>query len=486
MKQMLLTKLMFITKIFKVNMKHTIYKFTLVLALLVAVVSCVTPGYKTPKNLIAEKAYRDSNTDTTTIASINWSTYYGDKYLQKLISEALDSNINLQLSISRVEQANEYFKKARVAFVPNFNAGAQATVGSPSRNGTTQVGDDVKLPLTDYQLTASASWEIDIWGKLRSSKRAAYANLLSTRSAKDAVVTQLISDVASAYYQLVVMDSKLKVTEKTIINYSDYLAKVSVMKEQGQTNEVAVLQAKAQLYGAQSYLPEVRAAITVLENYICLLVGKTGGFVERSESLDLESINNSDMIGIPTQLLQYRPDVRSAEFNMRAAHESFNVAKASMYPSLTINGQVGFEGMEIQKWFDPKSLFWNVVGGLTQPLFNGRALRTQKNIAALQKEDSYLEFRLNLLNATSEVSNALLKSKSAAEKAKYTKLQYEALSNAFNYSIELFERGYVTYLDVLSAQNGLFSSELSLHDSYLEVAAQKIELYRALGGGWRE
>ncbi|MEG1935287.1 MAG: TolC family protein [Rikenellaceae bacterium] len=466
-------------------MKYTIYRLTLIFVMLAMAVSCVTPGYKTPKNLISDKTFRDGSTDTTTIAAINWSTYYGDRYLQKLISQALDSNINLQLSISRVKQANEYFKKARVAFVPNFNVGAQATVGKPSKYGTTPVGDDVKMPLTDYQLTASASWEIDVWGKLRSSKRAAYADLLSTQSAKDAVVTQLIADMASAYYQLVVMDAKLKVTEKTITNYTDYLAKVSVMKEQAQTNEVAVLQAKAQLYGAQSYLPQIKASISIFENYICLLIGKSGGFVERSESLDLTSINNSDMIGIPTQLLQYRPDVRTAEFKMRAAHESFNMAKASMYPSLKISGQIGFEGMEIEKWFDPKSLFWNVVGGITEPLFNGRALRTQKNIAALQKEDSYLEFRLNLLNATSEVSNAILQTKSSAEKAKYTKLQCEALNNAFNYSIELFERGYGTYLDVLSAQNGLFSSELSLYDSYLEVANQKIELYRALGGGWR-
>lgn len=466
-------------------MKHIIYKFTLVFVVLAVAVSCVTPGYKTPKNLISDTNYRDASSDTTTIAAINWSTYYGDKYLQRLVGEALDSNINLRLSISRVEQANEYFKKARVAFVPNFSVGAQATVGQPSKNGTTQVGDDVKMPLTDFQLAASASWEIDIWGKLRSSKRAAYANLLSTRSAKDAVATQLIADVASAYYQLVVMDTKLKITEKTIINYTDYLAKVTAMKEQAQTNEVAVLQAKAQLYGAQSYLPEIRASITVLENYICLLLGKRGGYVERAESLDLESINNSDMVGVPVQLLQYRPDVRTAEFNMRASHENFNVAKASMYPSLTISGQVGYEGMEIQKWFDPKSLFWNVVGGLAQPLFNGRALRTQKNVAALQKNDSYLEFRLNLLNATSEVSNSLLKTKSSAEKAKYTKLQYEALDNAFKYSIELFERGYGTYLDVLSAQTGLFSSELNLQDSYLEVATQKVELYRALGGGWK-
>ncbi|MFI3321654.1 MAG: efflux transporter outer membrane subunit [Rikenellaceae bacterium] len=464
--------------------RKKIYGALFIAAVASSLFSCVTPRYKTPDNIIAQSVYRNGSSDTTTIAAIDWDVFYGDKYLRSLISEALDSNISLHLSISRIEQAKQYLYQSRAAFAPSFNASAQAIYTDPSSTGASQVAEGVKTPISDYTLSVSASWEIDIWGKISSSKRASYANLLATEAAKDAVVTDLVANIATAYYQLVVMDSKLAVTQKTISLYQDYLDKVSIMKEQGQTNEVAVLQAKAQLYGAKGYLPQVKSGITIMENYISLLLGKSCTPIERCNSLELNSINYSIDTGVPTALLQYRPDVRAAEFAMRSAHESFNVAKASMYPALTLTGQVGYESLAADTWFKPESLFWNAVGGLTAPIFNARALRTQKKVAELQKNDSYLQFKLSLLNAMMEVSNSILSLDSATEKAEYDKLQYEAISTAFDYSMDLFERGYATYLDVLTAQNGLFTTELSLYDSYLDVATQRIELYRALGGGW--
>lgn len=454
------------------------------LAFMLLTEGCITPKYKSPK-VDTELSYRNISNDTTTIAALNWRDFYKDTKLQNLIYEALDSNFNIRIAINQIEQAKSYFKKSRAALAPSFNAGAQVNFLNPSERGTTAIPDNVSLPVVDYNMNISASWEIDIWGKIRSAKKASLANLMKQQAAKDAVVTEIVSSIAAGYYQLLMLDAQKSITEKTIQNYTDYLETVKSLKKSAQVNEVAVQQAYAQLYGALSFLPEINSSIEITENYLSMIMGKPGMNIDRSADFNIDVVASDIPVGIPAQLLQYRPDIISAEYALRASHENFNMAKASMYPALTISGSYGTESVGIDNWFSPKSLFWNAVAGLTQPIFNGRALKTQKEVAKLQNSQALLSFRQSLLLASNEVSTALLNSRSSAEKAIYQNKQYESINNAYIYSKDLLLQGYATYLDVLAAQSSLFSTEINLYTTYYNVVKQKIELYRALGGGWQ-
>lgn len=452
----------------------------------ISVAGCITPKYKSPTSMATNDMYRGITTsDTTSIAQLKWNEYYSDIHLNELISEALDSNLNLRIAIKQIDQAHEYFRKSKAAIAPQFGAGVQYTATTPSDFGAQVVPEGIKTPVQQANFSINASWEIDIWGKLRSAKQVAYSKMLSQVATKNTVITELVSGVASSYYQLLMLDAQLRVTEKTIQSYTEYLSTVETMKNSAQTNEIAVQQAKAQLLGAQAKLPQIKAAIEVTENYVSILLGKTPGAIKRTDNISIEAIQFNPQTGIPAGLLSNRPDVIAAENNLRASHWQFNQARASLYPSLTLSGQVGSESLDIQKWFDPKSIFWSVVGGLTQPLFNARALRTERNVAKLQNESSLLSFKNQLLTAGVEVSNSILQIRHSTESALIQKEQVTALENAYDYSQQLFTRGYATYLDVLVAQTGLFQSELNLYQSYYDVLNYKIELYRSLGGGWK-
>ena len=296
-----------------------------------------------------------------------------------------------------------------------------------------------------------------------------------------------MAGVASAYYQLLMLDHQRVVTEKSIESYTHYLNTVKLLKQSAQVTEVAVLQANAQLASARAYLPHIDASIAIEENYICLLLGKAPETISRSGNVDVTLFHPDSLaIGIPAQLLSNRPDVQMAEYALCAAHEQFNAARAALYPQLTLSGSVGPDAKGLSNWFNmPGSLLWNVMGGLTQPVLNGRTLKTQKEIARLQEDATWLSFKQTLLKAGNEVSNALASIRFITQQAEYQREQVEALKKAYDYSQELLVNGYATYLDVLSAQNSVLSSELALYSTYNAIIQQKIILYRALGGGWR-
>jgi len=423
--------------------------------------------------------------DTThTIAMDSIYAFYDDSLLQQLITEALDSNTDVRLAVNRLAQISQYVKQSKAALFPTLNLGLAGSTFNYSK-----YGNSVWLPnsYTDLLLSATAGWEIDIWGKLSSAKRSQQAQYFQQEATVRATQTQIVSDVASAYYQLITLDHQRNITEKSIESYTNYLQTVEALEKSAQVNEVAVLQAKSQLASAKAYLPQIKESIAVEENYICQLMGKTPAPVSRSSAFDLTLFHSEILsVGVPAQLLSNRPDVQAAEYSLRSAHEQFNAARAAMYPQLTLTGSVGPDAKGLANWFNlPGSLLWNAVAGLTQPIFNGRTLKTQKEIARLQEDAAFLSFKQTLLDAGIEISNALASIHFIAQQAEYQKEQVEALKKAYEYSQELLVNGYATYLDVLSAQNSVLSSELSLYSTYNNIIQQKIILYRALGGGWR-
>lgn len=476
--------------------------------------------YRPADNLITEASYRmpegmDSLvTDTATLAELNWHAYYADSLLQALIGEALQANFDVKLACLRVEEARAYYDRSRKALLPAASVGLSGRLYKESEPLT---GNPRSL-MQDYVIGVGAEWEADLWGKLKSGKRAALARLGQEEATHRAVKTRVVADVAWLYFQLMTLDAKREVVEKTIRVNEDYLKSLEQVSNRSPSHKpevkapavapaagdewmagtsqpevnrqtVAVAQAHAEIYAARSYLPEVETAVFVLENTLNLMLGRPGGEIPRAKAH--HGVANSGLpdwmgTGIPAQLLAERPDVAAAEMNLRAAFELENVARAAFYPSLRLNGMLGVEGTRMYNWFDlPSSLIWNALAGLTQPLFRRGELQTEQRIGRLRRKGAFVEFRREVLTAQSEVSNALMRYRAGRERARMVYRQYLSLRHAFEYSVELLPKGETTYLDVLAAQRRVFDTEMKLYDCVLEVLRQKIELYRALGGGWR-
>jgi NodT family efflux transporter outer membrane factor (OMF) lipoprotein len=436
----------------------------------------------TPTTLFRDVQPGDTVVSAATIAVTD---FYNDPFLKKLITEALDSNLNVRIALNRLAQASQYVKQSDASLLPTLSLGVSGSLSNVSKYGNTARPADP--PITDLKLSASASWEADIWGKLRHARKAQVNNYLQQEATVNATRTQIVANVASAYYQLITLDRQKEVTLRNIESYTRYLETVKSLKNSAQVTEVAVLQAQAQLSAAQAYLPQIEASIASNENYLCTLLGKAPAAVPRSSDIDLTLFHNELLhTGLPAQLLAARPDVQAAEYALRSSHEAFNVSRAAMYPQLILSAGGGTEAKSIANWFNlPGSLFWNAVAGLTQPVFNGRTLKTAREIARLQEDASLLNFKQTLITAGNEVSTALSGIRFTTRQAGFQKEQVEALKKAYEYSQELLVNGYATYLEVLSAQNSVLSSELSLYSTYNSIVQQKITLYRALGGGWR-
>ncbi len=419
------------------------------------------------------------STDTTfDIADIDWREFYQDPLLRELIDSALLHNFDMKVAVARIEQASAYFKQGKSAFFPSLGANASAGYTKP----------DLASSQTPYfSLGANLSWEIDIWGKISSAKRGKYEALLAQESTKNAVRTKLISDISKAYYTLVMLDTEKKFIEETIRNREEYLATIKELKKAAQVTEVAVLQAEAQLMVAKTYLPDIQHTIFQTENTISLLMGVPPMEIKRCTVETLEDIHfpRVEQTGVPAALLRNRPDVLAAEHSLKSALEGFNSAKAAMYPSLNITGNISTDAAQISQWFAmPGSLLYGVFAGLTQPIFQGRALRTQKDVAYQEYQISAINFQESVLSAGTEVSNLLSALKADKEKVIYMTKQTIALDKAYEYSVELLINGYANYLDVLSAQEGLFNSKIALIMGLQECINDNIDLYRALGGGW--
>jgi len=434
--------------------------------------SCSVKPYKSPdmssKLDSLSNLLNASSEPSENIQAFPWRKIYTDPYLQGYIEQALANNHDLLKAQLSVEQAYAYLRSARAALSPSLNS---VSVGA----GTIAQTDE--LMQGAVPATAKASWEIDIWGKLNAAKKAEKAKIQYAINNMQAIQTSVISGVATAYFELIAYDMQRDIILKTIDNRQQYLDTVIIMKKYGRVNEVAVQQAAATLADVQSQLPQVDLAIVQTENALAVLLSKPCPTkFERSKKIDLSNLKLYDKL--PYGLLRNRPDVRAAEQNFRNAFELWNVSRASMYPSLTISAEGGIASL-----VHAHVLVLDAIASLTQPIWNGRKLRTEMEVKNLEKQKAEISFEQTVLKAGAEVSNAhtsLYKYKEIADKQV---IKLEAYVKAYDYSYELFINGYANYLDVLVAQDGVFSSEISLVDAYLKTVTSQIELYRALGGG---
>lgn len=465
--------------------KNRIYKLSYIPVLMVILQSCfVAKDYSRPDVLEEHHSYRTDliPSDSSTMADVSWREIFNDPQLQQYIDRGLENNLDIRRALQQVVAANAYYQQGRAGFFPTLNANGQVT--HQAMSGNSQFGAIFDGALTQYDLSGTLSWEADIWGKIRSTKRAAEASYLQTIAAHQAVKTRLVSGIASFYYQLLAFDEQKKITEETITNRATSLEAMKVLKEAGTVTEVGVKQTEAQLHTAKALLVDIEKNIKLLENTFSILLGETPGEIHRS-ALEEQDRYEELKVGYPAQLLRNRPDVIAAEYGLVNAFELTNVAKSNFYPSLGITATGGFQSLELDKLLSVHSLFATTIGSLTQPIFNGRRIKTQYEVALSQQEIAYLDFKDALLNSSKEVSDALYSYQAAGEKIDIRKEELDAYDTAIVYSEELLNSGFGNYLEVLTARANALSAELNLINAKYEQLNAIVDLYRALGGGWQ-
>ena len=460
-------------------------KIILVAFLPLLLQSCFTAKTYERPNVETENLYRTDNLpqDSVSFASVSYQDLFTDSYLKTYIQKGLENNLDIRIALQSIAAAEAYVKQGKAGYLPTISGAASATrTARTSENG--QFGSFFTQPFNQYETSGTASWEADIWGKIRSTKRASDASYLQTVAAHKAVKTSLVAQIATTYYQILALDKQISVTEETIENRSKSLETISALKEAGQANQVGVDQTAAQLYSAQSQLLDLKNLLYQAENTLSILLSEEPQTYERS-SLDEQSLANEMQLGVPALLLRNRPDIMQAEYNLVNSFELTNVARSNFYPSITLSAQGGFQSLDLDNWIDSSSIFANLVGGLTQPIFNGRKIRTAYEVAQVQQEQSLLSFKKALLSAGKEVSEALYDYNISIEKEAYISKQVSALKRAESNSEELLNSGYLTYLDLLTARENSLNAELNLVNNKFSQLSATVELYRSLGGGWQ-
>ncbi|MCK0161331.1 efflux transporter outer membrane subunit [Allomuricauda sp. F6463D] len=460
------------------------YKFVLLLSVSLLLQSCfVAKNYSRPE-IETDNLYRTDHLpkDSISMASVSWKDLFKDEQLKSYIEQGLKNNIDIRIALQNVVASEAYVKQGKAGFYPTLSGTASFTRTKNSENS--QFGSFFTRPLEQYELSGTLSWEADIWGKIRSNKRAFSAAYLQSVSAHQAVKTNLIGKIASTYYQLLALDKQLEVSKQTLEARKNSLETTISLKDAGQVTEVAVKQTEAQVHSTEIIVIDLENNIKLLENAFSILLGEGPQKIQRG-SLDNQIIDTELSTGIPYLLLANRPDVLQAEYGLINAFELTNVAKSSLYPSLSLSASGGFQSLELDNWLDASSLFSSLIGSLTQPIFKGRQLRTQWEASKAKQQQAFLAYKQALLTAGREVSDALYTYEAETRKIEARSKELNAYSKAEDYSEELLNNGLANYLEVLTARQNALSSELNYVDSQYAQLNAIVELYRALGGGWK-
>lgn len=484
-------------------MKLTKIHSCIILALLLLTAGCkVGKDYVRPETALPP-AYRsgDSLTDSVGLADIPWQEFFNDSALIDLIDSALVNNYDLQKALKNIQIANQYVRRSNAAFFPQVEADVAGVnqqrrsehfYSNPSSGwyGEDGPGDNPPDALFNYQSqyysTLGTSWEIDIWGKLRRQKEAAVAEYLQTDEARKAVQTSLIAAIADGYYNLLMLDAQMEVAQRNLRLNDSTLNIVKLQYAAGEVTALAIQQTESQKLIAASLIPSLEQEIAIQENTLMALSGQMPDGVLRSASLIGLPTDELFSVGVPLHLMRNRPDVRSAELSLQAANAEVGVAQAFRYPTLSISATVGLNAMLPQNWFNiPGSLIGGFIGGITQPVFSGRRLKTQHEVAKLERDKAELDLHQTVLDATTEVSNALIMVQKLRERYEIAEQRVATSQLAVQNANLLFRSGYASYLEVITAQSNALNSELDLTNIKQQQLNAKVELYRALGGGWK-
>ena len=469
------------------SLLNIIKGITFSVALLAAVSSCMArKEYERPKNVVDEKLFRTDMlpSDSTSIANISWKEIFTDPILQDHINKALNNNLDIRIALQSINSAEAYLKQSRAAYQPTLAVGPNYTFQTQSIN--TQFGQIIgeRRYVNQFDITASLAWEADIWGKLKAQEKAQLASYLGTVAAHKAVKSDLVASIATSYYQLLTYDAQKRIIQETIKVREKNLETNQALKIAGTVTEVAVQQSEALVLNAKSLLIDIDTQIQLLENTMSMLMGEPSHSIERS-TLESQNVPIDLKLGYPAQLLANRPDVMEAEYNLMNAFELTNSAKAQFYPTLKLTGSGGFQSVDIDHLFSVNSLFATVVGGLAQPILNRRAIQTNYDVSLANKETAYLNFRKTVLTAGKEVSDAIRVFSVQDQYIDLKQRELNAYKNSVDYSQELVNYGMANYLEVLNASVNSLNAELNIANAEYSKMKAAVELYQALGGGWK-
>lgn len=447
---------------------------------LIGLASCrISKPYQQPE-FETSKLYRDAEgNDTTSMASVHWKKLFADTILTGLIAEGLNQNIDMKIALQRINAASANFRQSKAAFLPDLNGTASVTQSKLSF----PQGFGIISSSTQYDMGLRATWEADIWGKLKSAKKGALATLLQSEAARRAVQTQLIADIAGRYFTLLALDQQLLVLEQTVNNRKTDVRTMKALKAANVVTGAAEVQSEASQYAAEVAIPRLQKQIRETENSLNVLLARPSSAVRRS-GLNAQRLLTDLKAGVPVQLLQNRPDVKQAEYAFMAAFESTNVARKLFYPAVTLTANGGFTSFSLKDWLTPDGLFGNIAAGIAQPIFNKGANKARLATAQAAQQEAALNFQQSLLKAGEEVSNALFAYQTAGKQQEIRVKQLTALEKSVDFTKKLLRYSSATnYTDVLTSEQNLLAAQMEDIDDKLQQWQAVIALYRSLGGG---
>lgn len=448
----------------------------------------VGKDYQRPEVKMPETFTAQSFADTSSVANIAWKDFFTDTTLQNLLAKGIQYNNDLLLAKNRIAIAQQYVKQTKLLWFPDINAVIAGQYSRPSKNSLNGVSLNTFLKqshLENYNAAVNISWEIDIWGKINRQKEVALAEYLQSYEGSKAVQTQLVSDIAQGYFNLLMLDRQLEIANKNLALSDTILNVTGLLKQSGEVTALAVQQAYAQRQSTALLIPQLQQDIVMQQNALQVLTGQFPAGVARSAALTAIHFRDELPTGLPAALLSRRPDVRAAELSLVAANAQVGISKAQMYPGLNITAGGGVESYQFKNWFNiPNSLFGLAAGAIAQPIFNRRRLKTDYEVAKLEREQDVIRFKQSILVATSEVENSLVNIEKLKEQYEIADSRADTLGKAVFNARLLFNSAMANYLEVITAQGNALQAELELAVIQRSRLAAVVDLYRSLGGGW--
>jgi len=446
----------------------------------------VGPNYKKPaasvpgtyRGLAAEE---EGKTEPGSLGDQKWWEVFQDEQLRSLIRTALQQNYDVRIAGARILQAQAQLGTTRADQFPSVSAGAGI---SDSRSAQSKF-----LPAFEEssgQVNVSAAWEIDFWGKFRRATEAARANLVATESARQEVMLTLVANVSSAYFQLRALDLELEISKRTLASRRESLRLTTILADHGSTSMLDVRQAEQLVFTAAAEIPSLEQQIEQEENLISILLGKNPDTVARGQTLTEQVRPPTVPAGLPSSLLERRPDIREAEQQLIAANAQIGVAKAAYFPQISLSGSAGFQSTALTSLFSGPAGTWDFGASLAQPIFTAGRLRSNVRFAEAQQQATLLFYQQTIQGAFRNVSDALIAYRKTQEFRAQEELLFQSAQDAARLSHMRYSGGVTGYLEVLTNETNAFSAELGLVQAKLNELLALVQLYEALGGGWQQ
>jgi NodT family efflux transporter outer membrane factor (OMF) lipoprotein len=457
--------------------------------------ACTIPSVVSKKeNTKTPEGYRNDLTDSVNTARIKWKDFFSDPYLISLIDTALRRNQELNIILQDINIANNEVRARKGAYLPFVNIGAGAGFdksGRYTRQGAVddglQIENGKQIPevLPDYLLAANVSWEVDIWKKLRNARKSAVYSYLGTTAGKNFMVTNLVAEIANSFYELMALDNQLFIIKQNIEIQTNALEIVKLEKKAAKVTELAVRRFEAEVLKNRSRIPRVQQSIIEVENHINFLIGRFPQPIPRNSWTFIDLVPDSIHVGVPSQLLLNRPDIKQAELDLAAAKLDVKVARTYFYPTLNITGAIGFEAFNPSYLISkPESMMYNLGAGFFGPLINRNAIKATYNSANARQIQAAFNYERTILNAYIEVANQISNIANLKKSYEARSKQVETLTRSIDFSTFLFKSARADYMEVLLTQRDALDSKFELIETKKQQMNAMVNIYRALGGGW--